>query len=343
MEKIYLFIGLVVLLVGGWLIVALKPKNIGSNFMPVRIGYNTESIANASIIVAYEKGYFQKHGISPQMVPLKSGREVMQALAADQVDLGIGSITNFMQAMAKGAPIRIIAASASSPSFIFIRPNENLSKFTDLYGKNVLVNASGINDLFFRLAMNEENIDLNKMQFADIERAYQVIALMEKKAVDAVIVSEQDAEVLIKAGAVILPEWETKGYAKRFLPRNSVVINTGFLNRQETAVENFLNAIADAHRLINGHPTEAADILSKHIKDGSGGAVIRLPEEIAGQWKNKEVINMIWQDPAITMELVKKARELGIIDKELALQDVYDLRFENKLTAAQKEIYGETN
>lgn len=343
MKKIYLFIGLIVLLVGGYLIVAQKPKNIDSNLIPVRIGYNTESVANASIIVAYEKGYFQKYGISPQMVSLKSGREVMQALAAGQVDLGLGSFTNFMQAMAKGAPMRIIAASASSPSFIFIRPNENLNKFTDLYGKNILVNASGINDLFFRAVMNEEKIDLNKMKFADIERAYQVIALMDKKAVDAIVVSEQDTETLIKAGAVVLPEWEAKGYAERFLPRNSIVINTEFLNQQESVVENFLNAIADAHRLINGNPAEATDILSNHIKNGSGGAVIRLPEEIAGQWKNKEVINMIWQDPEITMKLAKIAREIGAIDKELSLQDVYDLRFESKLAATQKEIYGETN
>jgi ABC-type nitrate/sulfonate/bicarbonate transport system substrate-binding protein len=164
---------------------------------------------------------------------------------------------------------------------------------------------------------------------------------MNKKAVDAVVVSEQDAEALIKAGAVILPEWEAKGYTEQFLPRNSLVINTEFLNQQELVVEHFLNAIADAHRLINSKPIEAANILSKHIKDGSAGAVIRSSEEIARQWESKEVINMIWQDPSVTMELAKKANELGAIDKELTTEDVFDLRFEDKLKAAQKEIYGQ--
>ncbi len=342
MRKIYLFIGLVILATGSYLVFNQKQKDINSDLIPIRIGYNTESVTNASIIIAYDKGYLQKHGLSPKMIPLKSGREVMQAMVANQVEVGFGSFTNFMQALAKGAPMRVIAASASSPTFVFIRPNENINKFTDLYGKTVMASEGGINDLFFRLAMADQDIDLNKFHLVgDVERAYQVIALMNKKAVDALVASEQDSEAFIKAGAVVLPEWKTKSYAKKSLPRNSIVINTEFLNTQETVAEKFLDAIADAHRLINDNPSEAANIVSEHIKNKSAGAVVRLPLEIMEQWNNKEVINMIWQDPSITMKLAKEAKELGLIDKELTTQDVFDLRFENKLKATQKEIYGE--
>lgn len=340
MKRLGLSIGLAALLVGGYFIFVKSSPESDSNLIPIRIGYNAESVANASIIVAYEKGYFQAHGLAPQMVPLKSGREVMLALAAGQVDLGIGSFTNFMTAMAKGVPIKIIAASASSPGFFLVRPNENFNNFTDFYGKNILVNASGINDLFFRAVMSEENIDMNRINLVDIERAYQVAALMDKKAVDAVVVSEQDTEKLIEAGAVILPEWETKGYDKEFLPRNSIVVNTEFLSRHELETAAFLEALINAHRLIHDNASEAALLLSNHIKEGSGGAVIRSAEEIISQWNNKEVINMIWQDPGITMSLAKKAKEIGAIEQEPALQDIYDLRFENRLITAQKEIYG---
>ena len=81
----------------------------------------------------------------------------------------------------------------------------------------------------------------------------------------------------------------------------------------------------------------------KHIKEGSGGAVVHSPEKIVKQWESGEIINMIWQDPIVTMRLAKKAKEIGIIDKELTIKDVYDLRFENELMVAQEEIYGETN
>ena len=345
MRKIYLLIGaiavLIAVLASCYFVFIRSSRDVDTSLAPVRIGYNTESITNVSIIVAFEKGYFQKHGVLPHMVPLKSGREVMQALAAGQIDLGIGGFANFMQAMAKGAPIRYIAASASSPSFVFVRPNENLRSFSDLYGKNVSVTSNGINELIFQSVMSQENINTKNMKFADVERSYLTAALIGKRAVDAVVVSEQDTEMMFKAGAIILPEWESRGYAEQAEPRNSIVVNTGFLNQQEATVGNFLEALIDAHRLISAMPTEAAEALAKHIKDGSSGAIVHSPEKIVEQWKNKETVNMIWQDPKITMKLAKKAKEMGAIDKELTLQDVYDLRFSSKLEAAQKEIYGE--
>jgi ABC-type nitrate/sulfonate/bicarbonate transport system substrate-binding protein len=342
-KNIYGVITFVVLLVGGYVVVTQTPKDNDSKLTPVKIAYNTESVANASIIVAYEKGYFQKHGISPQMIALKGGREVMQALVAGQADVGIGGFTNFMPAMARNAPIRFIAASVSSPSYIFVRPNEGVKTFTDLYGKIVSVTSGGINDLIFRTAMEQENVDTKKMKFFDVERAYQVVALIDKKAIDAIIVSEQDTDVLIKAGAIVLPEWESKEYAKQTEPRNAIVARSEFLNQTESATERFLDALIDAHRLIRNAPMEAAEVLANHIKDGSGGAIVHLPEKIVSQWENSEIVNMIWQNPTATMRLAKKAKDIGTIDRVLTLNEVYDLRFKDKLEIAQKEIYGDAN
>lgn len=306
----------------------------------IRIGYNIESLTNASVIIAFEKKYFEKHGLSPEMIPLKGGKEVRQAMAAGQADIGLGGFTNFMTAMAIDAPIRFIAASASSPSYVFVRPGENMDTFQDLYGKTICSGAAGINDIIFKIVMEKENINIDNMNFVDIEREFQVAGLMQKKAMDAVVVSDQDTEMLSEAGAVVLPEWESRGYADFSEPRNSIAVNTDFLNNNEKIAENFLDACADAHRLMVSNPSEAAQLLAGHISRGSGGAVNHSPEVIVEKWKNKDTVNMIWQDPAITMELAKKAKDMGLIDKELALSDVFDLRFENKLKAIQSEIYG---
>lgn len=318
---------------------AAKPKKEEPSVDKIRIGYNTESLTNASVIVAYEKKYFEKNGLLTEMVPLKGGKEVRQALAAGQVDIGLGGFTNFMTAMAAGAPMKFIAASASSPSYVFVRPGENVNKIQDLYGKTICSGAAGINDIIFRIVMEKEGINVEKMKFVDIERELQVPALMEKKAMDAVVVSDQDTEMLLKAGAVVLPEWESKGYAEFDEPRNSIVVNTDYLAMNEKAVEKFLDACADAHRLIASNPDEAARLLADHIRKGSDGAVNHLPEVIAEKWKNKKTVNMIWQDPSVTMELAKKAADMKLIDKYLSLSDVYDLRFENKLKKIQSEMY----
>jgi len=336
----------VVVITSGYGLYILKNKNnknVGSEISEIRIGHTVDSLTSAAVVIAYENGYFQKHNLQPKIVLLKNGKEVAQAMAAGQVDIGMGGIANFAPAMAKGAPMRFIAASAASPSYIFVRPDANIKNFSDLYGKTISLQSNGINDLIFRTAMGQEKIDTKKMKFVEIERAFNVTALMDKKVVDAAVVADQDVDMFLKAGAIILPEWVIAGYSKKAEPRNSVAVDSNFLNRHEVTVRNFLNAYIEAQRFIKENPEKAAITVADSIKKNSGGAVSRDPETIASQWQNKKTINMLWQDPAITMDLVHKSKEIGSIDKELLLEDVYDLRFAKELKIAQEEIYGPEN
>ena len=47
----------------------------------IRIGYNMESFNSGPIMIAYEADLFDKHNLKVELVLLKSGREVQQALA----------------------------------------------------------------------------------------------------------------------------------------------------------------------------------------------------------------------------------------------------------------------
>ena len=70
----------------------------------IRVGYSAESITDASMVIANEKGYFKNNGLNAEMLPLKSGKEVRLAMTAGQIDVGTGTFTNFMAAIAEGAP-----------------------------------------------------------------------------------------------------------------------------------------------------------------------------------------------------------------------------------------------
>jgi ABC-type nitrate/sulfonate/bicarbonate transport system substrate-binding protein len=334
-KSVYLLL-LAALIVGGYYFLPKKEKRDPISNR-IRIAYNAQSVTNAGIIVAQESNFFQKNGVEAELIPLKGGKEVAQAIAAGQADTGLGGFPNFMSLMEKGAPIRYIAASASSSSFVFVRKNE-FSSFSDLYGKKVSVSVNGINEMIFRSAMDRENIDLSKMKIEDVEREYQIAALLEKKVVDAVVVSEQDTDPLIEAGAVVLSEWDSKGYSQEAEPRNQLAINVDFLNKNEALAEKLLNAYIEAERLIATEPEKAAQLVAKHIEKASAGAIVHKPEKIAEQWKDKKTENMVWQDPSMTMSLAKKAREMGLVEKELRTNDVFDLRFEEKLKSAQNEI-----
>jgi ABC-type nitrate/sulfonate/bicarbonate transport system substrate-binding protein len=336
MKKYFYILGAIAVIIAAYLVFAPEgdPKE-----NRIRIAYNAQSITNAAIVLAYENGYFEKNGLSVEMIPLKGGKEVVQALVAGQADTGMAAFPNCMTVLERGAPIRYIAASVSSPNYIFVRPGE-LKTFTDLYGKLVSVGKNGIGDLTFRAAMEDENIDISRMEFTSIDREFIVAALMEKKVVDAMIVSEQDAETLKSAGAIVLEEWSDKGYDRDAYPRNAMAINTDFLNEHGKVSEKFIDSYIEAHRFIKNEPERAAQIIANHVRTVSGGAVLREPGDISSQWKSKTMENMVWQNPDITMQLAKQAWRMKLMERELQLSDVYDLRFQEKLEQAQREIYG---
>lgn len=189
----------------------------------------------------------------------------------------------------------------------------------------------------------EENLDFNKVQYTDTDTAYIVSALMQRRSVDAVVVSEQDTEALLAAGAIILPEWIQKGYDKKIEPRSNVAVNTNFLSSNQRIIEEFIDAYIDAHRLIAEKPKEAAQAVADHIKRVSAGGVVQDPAKIIEQWENKEIENMVWHDPALILRLANQAKEMELVKKDLTISDIYDLHFQSKLEKAQNEISAAKN
>ncbi|MFH2063541.1 MAG: ABC transporter substrate-binding protein [bacterium] len=341
-KRTYFLLGLgalIVLALGFWLASTNQPEEIvDSGLFPVNVGYNAQSIGNVSIILAQEMGYFEDHGLSVQLLPLKSGSEVRQALVSGQVDLGLAGFTNFLNVMSQGAPLRVITTTIASPSYVFVRPDGELRNLSDLVGHDVV--AGGTTNLSLRQALKEQGVDPSKVTISNLDRSYQVTALMDKKAVGAVLVSEQGVTDMVAAGAIILPEWDEKGYADRYMPRNSLVVNTDFLNQHEAEVRGFLAAMVDSQRLIRDNPDEAARLLCDHIRQVSGGALDYRPEDIVQTWRNGDISNMVWQDPTVAMGLADMAFETELIDHPLTMDEIFDLRFETELSAWQNEIYG---
>ena len=302
----------------------------------IRIGYNAQSINSSVLSIANKKGYFQNHGLNVEILPLKGGEEVRLALIAGQIDIGLAGLADIMPLLTGGVPIRIIAPATAAPTYMFVRPGENIKTFQDLYGKTVLVSTGGTNDLIWHAAMSKENIDIKKIKTVDVERAYRVTALMNQRLADAAVVAEQDASALLEAGAVPMEEWEAKGYTHP-VSRGSIIVNVDFMNKNEDLMNKFIDGYSDAHRLIKDDPYEAANIVVGQIREVSGGAINHSADVIREQWTGGGLKNVIWEDPVSSMDLVVQGKLTGLIDRDLSMEEIYDLRFEDKLKSLQQE------
>src|SRR5499427_3087030 len=69
--------------------------------------------------VGIETGIFRKHGIDVEVSSFSGGPRVQQAIAADSIDIGIGSGPELALA-AKGAPEIAVAAFADAPYSVLL-------------------------------------------------------------------------------------------------------------------------------------------------------------------------------------------------------------------------------
>src|SRR5579863_79867 len=110
----------------------------------LRVGKSVpEAFSFTPLDVGMQTGMFKKHDLDIQETAFAGDAKLQQAMAADSIDVGIGS-GPAMAFIAKGAPVKAIAAMAGPPLLlaIVVRPDGSKT-VADLKGKKVSVSTPG--------------------------------------------------------------------------------------------------------------------------------------------------------------------------------------------------------
>ncbi len=306
----------------------------------IKMGYMPGNMNGAPFYVAYTRDFFGEHDIKIETVQLSSGSEVKQAISAGQIDIGFAGASNFLIPISKGAKIKVIAPMSFTHTYLYVRPDNMTKTFKDLEGKTIAISPGGINEYEIRRVLKKENIDTNKINFVNIiDKINRPIALLDKKIVDAIPVDYEDSKKYSALGAVLHEEWGTKGYDDHYKLDTVIVVNEEFKRSHPVLVEQFLDSIIDGHRFMKSNSKEAAEIVSSYIETDTIGALVYLPENLDSMWENNILVYTLWDDPMALVEMSEIAVEIGQINSNLTLDQIYDLSFEEKLKRAQNEIY----
>lgn len=106
----------------------------------VRLGVLTTA-SQAAFTVGVQAGIFRKHGFDIEVIPLATGAQANQALAAGQVDWSGGGIESTVVSWATGLPFTAYAmyAKGGDSYGILVRKESNINSQADLRGKTVAV------------------------------------------------------------------------------------------------------------------------------------------------------------------------------------------------------------
>jgi len=263
-----------------------RPRPAPAQMPTVKIG--TAVLADYSlvspIVVGLEKGYFKAAGVNVEFQPFRGGPDLVKAVVANQVQIGVTGSTDVPVFRAEGVPVRYVATTVDGNHFT-LNVAPGIARLADLKDKSIGVTRVGATTWVFAIM-------LAKQQGWDPERDVKILGLGGLDAQLAALTrGEIHAYVWGDGGAVT----ELQGKSKILVRLDSVTpkwisqsayCTDEYIKGNKDALQRALRGFFQGSKLLRESPREAAPIAAKAI-GWSEEAVLRA-HQVSGPLLSKD-------------------------------------------------------
>jgi NitT/TauT family transport system substrate-binding protein len=216
------------------------------------------------ILVAQEKGFFRGQGVTVEFQPFRGGPDLVKAVVAGQIQIGVTGATDVPVFRATGVPIRFIASQVDGNHFT-LNVAQTVTSLADLKGKSIGVTRVGAATWVFAVM-------LAKQQGWDPEKDVTVVGLGGLDAQLAALSRGEIAAFIWGDGGAVT---ELQGKSKVLLRLDTVTpkwLSQGYYATDESikgnkdALQKTLKALFQAVQFIREKPGEAAAIATKTLQ-----------------------------------------------------------------------------
>jgi NitT/TauT family transport system substrate-binding protein len=154
-----------------------KAGRTAFSFVPVDVGVRT--------------GIFKNNGLDIEISSFGGDAKVQQAMAADGIDIGLGSGPG-LAFIVKGSPVKGVAAMAGPPLLfaLVVRNDDGIKSVDDLKGRNVGVSTVGsVTSWIISEVARQQGWGTEGMTQVPIGEDAARVAALKSKALDAAIVN----------------------------------------------------------------------------------------------------------------------------------------------------------
>jgi NitT/TauT family transport system substrate-binding protein len=271
-----------------------RPRPAPAQMPTVKIG--TAVLADYSlvspIVVGLEKGYFKAAGVNVEFQPFRGGPDLVKAVVANQIQIGVTGSTDVPVFRAEGVPVRYVATTVDGNHFT-LNVAPGIARLADLKDKSIGVTRVGATTWVFAVM-------LAKQQGWDPERDVKILGLGGLDAQLAALTrGEIHAYVWGDGGAVT----ELQGKSKILVRLDTVTpkwisqsayCTDEYIKGDKDALQRALRGFFQGSKLLRESPKEAAPIAAKAI-GWSEEAVLRA-HQVSGP--------LLSRDGAINVEAI---------------------------------------
>jgi NitT/TauT family transport system substrate-binding protein len=234
--------------------------------LPVRAGDQVNLAQNLSpisgvVLVAEEKGFLAKHGLTVGVSNFTSGRAALQSVLGGGADIATVAEAPITAAVFNAQPVVVLARINVSDVKTLTRSAAEIHSPSDLRGKRIGFAAGTGSEVYTaallrRAGLTAKDVSLIALQPQDMAAA------LSNDSIDAYDAWEPHIANGKKALGAKARELDTRGvYGETF---NIVALKPWLAANPKTA-QNFLAALAEADDWIKTHQDEAITIIAKAV------------------------------------------------------------------------------
>jgi len=298
----------------------------------------TKNGGDIGVFLAADKGFFAVENIDAHLTDFDTGARMVAPLATGELDGGTlpGSAALYNAASSK-INIRVVAdRSRSAPGYnyqtLMIRKDlvqsGRFKDYPDLKGMKIAIAAPGINIL----AIAEAAAKRGGLDYADIDKVFiplpQQVAAFRNKAVDASIMIEPFASILVASGdGVRFASTEDFNPGGEF---TYMVFSEKFMRDRTDVAKRFMRAYVRALRMFNDATSDGKwrdTPLADEVVATLASHLEITPAQVRASFPHAVDPNGIVNADAMGRELDFFKREGLVENKAMRVEDVLDMSF----------------
>jgi ABC-type nitrate/sulfonate/bicarbonate transport system substrate-binding protein len=221
--------------------------------------------------IGQEMGWLKEVGIELELIPFKTGPEIISAMVAKECDMGMFGNAPIIFSNNEGirVPVILITNEAAGVFAIFVRPESPYHELPDLKGAtgSIIMGTNG--EMFFRMALTHYGLKIEDFNLVHMSSADAAAALLAGKVDFAQVWDPQTAILLKKGMRPILfgnQLWNWSPPACYFHITTLIAIEPTFAEKNRDLVVRYLEVLFRGMKLWEEDPHTVADVSIRFLK-----------------------------------------------------------------------------
>lgn len=258
----------------------------------------TSHPASAAVVIARDKGIFEKHGLDAHVVVYSSSEYAMRSMLDGDADFATAPEANLAAAALAGEKYSILAtlARVESAGTIVVRRDRGIREASDLIGRRIGVASGTIGEWYLRVFLMTSRIPIDKVKVVPL-LAYEVLPAIVSGDVDAVstwfpVEHEVSQSLGNKAAQLSDPGLFTMSW--------SLITSPDSVRGDPETSERLLAALIEATAYLEADERRAQTFIAEQVGIS--------PATLAGKWDDYRWFVRL--DQSLLLELDDAARSL---------------------------------